>query len=708
MEENIKIHRSETVGRYVRAKRYLPRNSLISSCQSFQTAVADDSDSCCHWCGRTVENEQQRQQYETCQQCKTAIFCPNCSSSGQHRHLESGECVLSSTYASLNDHSLPTRGLLAYRLLTNLSAEGELIHSLDDLVGSRDDCDEGRLAIARSVKIAYRTCFPGKEFQEMRFLDILGKIRRNGFKFGTGITLFSTSSLFNHSCAPNAVLTIEYSQANPSRLLACVRAIRDIEMNEEINISYHPLGLVPAHIRREVLMEKHEFECQCPSCKYSDQCDALLLGVEPSEEEEEEVKKERGDDQGDLNPALLQLETLTEILNEMETEMNQAVAEAKGDPARVSSILDPIVENHSSIFKYLANLQRLNPSHYLLFQYDVVLSEIALVCHHFDALGHHTSQWLGRLESNLPQLSNLCDVHLYCRMSVLQAESCYDRFLSPNRLYHTEGFKERTLGALARALSIATSIYSDSYQLVTLLQEKVATVQSQLSHAVASAVTFREISFDSGSDLRQHLPEHPLMIRLVGFSQGIDYTSDQTLQAANKLLQHLSDFLDENLCPNSVQPTPCLVWDGDVYSQDSFTFLIPELTSRLPPHWQLFCFLQSPQDLTSFQSHWSRSPPPPPLRLEITLLIYSADQGWNSSNYDHYAVQNHRQLSPRIVFCFGGGQTVLFEYEACHSCQPGDGDGHRDVFYFYDVHRRNRVSGDMEQSALLPYLPPKG
>lgn len=704
MAGNIAIHSSERVGRYVRSTRLLPRGALISSCHSFQIAAATDPPpphSCCGWCGRRVGHEQEGQQPETCQQCKRTIFCIHCSSSGQDRHIHSGECVLLSTYASLNDHSLPSRGLLAYRLLTNLSEEDELIHSLDDLVGSRDDCDEGRHAIAQSLANAYHICFPEKQFPEMRFLDLLGKIRRNGFKFGTGITLFSSSSLFNHSCAPNAVLTIEYSPTNPSRLLACVRAIRDIEINEEINISYQPLGLAPTHIRKEVLMEKHEFECQCPFCaEYGDQCDALLLGVDPCQDGTGE--EERGDDE--VDPALLQLETLIEILNEMETEMNKAVADMEGDPARVSSVLDPIIENHSSIFKYLASLQHLTPSHYLFFQHDVLLSEIALACRQLDAVGYYTSQWLERLENNFPQLLNLCDVHLYCRMSVLQAESCYDRFLSSNRLYHTEAFKERSLGALTRALSIATSIYSDSYQLVSILQEKVVTIQSQQT-ASPSAVTFREISYESESNLREHLPENPLVIRIVGFSQGIDYTSDQTLRAANKLIWHLQELFDENHLCSTPQPTLCLMWDGDVYSQESFTFLIPELTSRFHPHVQLFCFLQSPTDLEFFKSHWSFTSS---LRLEITLLIYSADHGWNSSNYNLYAVENHRQQSPEIVLCFGGGQTVLFEYETYHGDQLEQGGDDRDLFYFYDIHRRNLVSGHMEQSVLLPYLTPKG
>jgi uncharacterized coiled-coil protein SlyX len=717
MEADLAILFSEKVGRYVKAKRPFETNSLIVVCNSFQLAFYNEYLTC-FWCGRKDDHCQ------TCPECHQVYFCSTCS---PLIHIETGECTLLSTFESLLGYPLPIQGLLAFRLMKNLKGDGQL-DSLNSLVGCREDCDEGRQEIAHSFNKIFNSCFPEEEFPEMRFLDLLGKIRRNSFKFGSGLALFPISSMFNHSCSPNAVLTVEYTSPSsaPSAsspegmsctLTACVRAIREIEVDEEINISYQPLGLVPTHIRRAILLDKHEFVCQCPACSDDGSlCDGYLLGVNPPTEETEKSEEEGGGEEEEINPAFLELGTLIEIIAEMESEMNRVTAE-ETDPTVISALLSPIIENHSSIFQYLASLQRLNPFHYLLFQFDALLAEVSLVSRKLDDVGQHTTRWLERLDL-LPLLSPLCDIHLQCRIVTLQAEACSDRYLSSNSLYRQQSFQERTIESLKRAIAIATSIYSESYQLVTILAKKLDSVQQCRGDGSSDpqTVAFLELLSSARGDHLTQLGETdnqspPLIIRLVGFAKGVDYSSDHTLRAANRLIEDLVQFIEETLgsspCSSLAPQSPVrayLMWDGDIYSEESFTLLIPEIYARLSGRLQLVSFAQSPSDVNTFKSHWSKCHA---LRgQQIKLFISPQEAGWDCSKYGEYAVHNHRLQAPTLTFCLGGGPAVAFEYEACVSVSQSDGDGAgEELFHLYDISRRNPQTGDLDSSALLPFLP---
>ena len=78
----------------------------------------------------------------------------------------------------------------------------------------------------------------------------------------SGIGIYPLSSMINHSCDPNAHVYFDASG------VINIQASRNIEMGEEIHISY---GCVHSSLdkpkRIQLLMENYYFECSCPACE---------------------------------------------------------------------------------------------------------------------------------------------------------------------------------------------------------------------------------------------------------------------------------------------------------------------------------------------------------------------------------------------------------------------------------------------------------
>ncbi|KEJ83082.1 SET domain protein [Oxytricha trifallax] len=86
--------------------------------------------------------------------------------------------------------------------------------------------------------------------------------------------LFKSANLINHSCVPNCSKT--YIREDSSVIF--VKAIRDIQENEEITISYlNDTELAkPYGQRKEILFNRWGFKCECTLCKYQLQNDENL------------------------------------------------------------------------------------------------------------------------------------------------------------------------------------------------------------------------------------------------------------------------------------------------------------------------------------------------------------------------------------------------------------------------------------------------
>lgn len=80
-----------------------------------------------------------------------------------------------------------------------------------------------------------------------------------------GVSISPLTALFNHSCAPNAVVVFPSFPSPSSPRHMHVVAIRAIEPGQEVLTSYVDLAL-PREARRRELRERYKFGCACGEC----------------------------------------------------------------------------------------------------------------------------------------------------------------------------------------------------------------------------------------------------------------------------------------------------------------------------------------------------------------------------------------------------------------------------------------------------------
>lgn len=73
-----------------------------------------------------------------------------------------------------------------------------------------------------------------------------------------GIGIYSTPSLFNHSCSPNCVVTFNGIEMN-------IITVKEIDVNDEMTIPYVDIGL-PKEQRKKDLQSHFFFDCNCYIC----------------------------------------------------------------------------------------------------------------------------------------------------------------------------------------------------------------------------------------------------------------------------------------------------------------------------------------------------------------------------------------------------------------------------------------------------------
>ncbi|XP_054516992.1 histone-lysine N-methyltransferase SMYD3 isoform X7 [Pan troglodytes] len=99
-----------------------------------------------------------------------------------------------------------------------------------------------------------------------------------------GVGLYPSISLLNHSCDPNCSIVFN----GPHLLL---RAVRDIEVGEELTICYLDM-LMTSEERRKQLRDQYCFECDCFRCQTQDKDADMLTGDEQVwKEVQESLKK---------------------------------------------------------------------------------------------------------------------------------------------------------------------------------------------------------------------------------------------------------------------------------------------------------------------------------------------------------------------------------------------------------------------------------
>ncbi|KAM7190552.1 hypothetical protein V8F20_009685 [Naviculisporaceae sp. PSN 640] len=262
-------------GRSLKATQQFPAGSLIATFTNPLLALPDGSSmrTTCNYC---LQVESPQTPMRACTGCKAAVYC---NAKCQRAHWKQGggvhkaECKMFTLIRSTTGKEwLPTPVRAVAQVLLLLQAGdttmAEAFLGPEGLEGNveefRKDSDVwADYELQAMAAVVYGGLLQSEEMIN-KAKEILCKIQTNAFNrldadAGTaGIFLDQVLAMVNHSCVPNAFVGFD-------KRTAMLRAQRDIEPGEEIEISYCDF-VAPRSVRWEALKLYH-FQCGCPRCR---------------------------------------------------------------------------------------------------------------------------------------------------------------------------------------------------------------------------------------------------------------------------------------------------------------------------------------------------------------------------------------------------------------------------------------------------------
>ncbi|XP_053238691.1 histone-lysine N-methyltransferase SMYD3 isoform X5 [Podarcis raffonei] len=247
-----------------------------------------------------------------CSQCKVARYCDvRCQKEAWQDHKRECKCI-KSIEPNFPPDSVRLVGRIIFKLLRQSTCPSEELYSLSDLQSNFDKLSEemkdGLGHLARTLQLYLKVEIP-EASQLPPALDILQTFAKvlhfflrssqwekvtcncfsisNGEMQNVGVGLYPSMSLLNNSCDPNCVIVFEGPRLH-------LRCIRDIEMGEELTISYIET-MMPTPDRQQHLKRQYCFECDCPMCHSQSKQDAdMLAGDEQAWKEAKEAINKMG------------------------------------------------------------------------------------------------------------------------------------------------------------------------------------------------------------------------------------------------------------------------------------------------------------------------------------------------------------------------------------------------------------------------------
>lgn len=187
------------------------------------------------------------------------------------------------------------------------------------------------------------------------------------------------------------------------------------------------------------------------------------------------------------------------------------------------------------------------------------------------------------------------------------------------------------------------------------------------------------------------------ILRIIGYSQGINYKQKET----NKLIQIFLNKIDlimknneneNNENNNENNKINSILFDGDHYNEESFTYLIPLIHNKYN-ELEIYCIRKYEDNLNEFIDSWNNT-----TIRRMNILIDDIKSNENEeSKYDKYtnhAIKFYEWQEPYKVFCFGGGNAVVNEFLHIKNNIPR----HIDKFHLFHIQRI--VNGQESWSAL--------
>mmetsp|Transcript_10047 Transcript_10047/g.25596 ORF Transcript_10047/g.25596 Transcript_10047/m.25596 type:complete len:232 (-) Transcript_10047:178-873(-) len=186
--------------------------------------------------------------------------------------------------------------------------------------------------------------------------------------------------------------------------------------------------------------------------------------------------------------------------------------------------------------------------------------------------------------------------------------------------------------------------------------------------AIQEAVRRSQLTFKKLEEY--HADVNDRIIHYKGFALRMDFENLHT----RLLTQSCMDHMGRSGCT-------VLAWDGDSYSEESFTWLIPQIAQATGV--KLVAFLLDIHK-ERFQRSWGH------MGLDVTIYLVPSTAG--KSDYTYLGLTAIRTTGANCVLSLGGGQVVMEEFQHAP----------KHVRYLlWPVHRRTACKLDWEPPKLL-------
>eukprot|EP01116_Phalansterium_solitarium_P024185 TRINITY_DN8782_c0_g1_i1.p1 TRINITY_DN8782_c0_g1~~TRINITY_DN8782_c0_g1_i1.p1 ORF type:complete len:486 (+),score=148.24 TRINITY_DN8782_c0_g1_i1:762-2219(+) len=271
----LRLETSETKGRFVVATTDLDIGQVVVEAEPYSSAVFPTFwERNCHAC--FIQNDNK---LLSCAACKRSWYCSKeCQKSAWPVHK--GECKLFQKHHPAGSRVPPTMYLVMLRALLRASAERKAAAKtagptktsdfdvLLSLQSHFEDRGEQRQAMYKELGgMVQRTMadeFPASLVAPEDLAELFAKMDCNSFAiFNTrtiqlGFGLYPTASFFNHSCAPNVIVSFDNARLY-------MRTIARVPAGTELCFSYTDIH-DPTFMRQAALQRSYFFQCRCSRC----------------------------------------------------------------------------------------------------------------------------------------------------------------------------------------------------------------------------------------------------------------------------------------------------------------------------------------------------------------------------------------------------------------------------------------------------------
>ena len=279
----LRVLRDKNLGRMVIADRDLAAGELVFEEEPFVQTIHDRCESTnCHHCYAPVTKEGTTRRAISCPECQGQVtYCSEaCARGGLEQH--SAECGVLGALASSGNTGL-LRGLRGLRLFIRLvhkaaNDPATFAQKIERMTEHYDEATAQRRQWLETMADQINRFVPPEvRMERVRLAKLVDRVHTNlyavqnqaGLQFGSALYP-DAGSLFNHSCAPTAVVSF---RGRMWRL----HTLRKVSRGEEITVSYIEL-YASRDERQAAVLAKKGFTCACTRCATPLPTDAVLDG----------------------------------------------------------------------------------------------------------------------------------------------------------------------------------------------------------------------------------------------------------------------------------------------------------------------------------------------------------------------------------------------------------------------------------------------